>query len=339
MSKVLIVTGGTGGHIFPAEVVRDYVRSFCSDVKFIIGGVPKVKTHADYYFRAYPLMGTNIKEKIIFLFNSFIGILQSTIIILKEKPRVVLAFGSYASLPFLISTCITKIPFFLFEQNSIPGGTVRIFSKLSKGVFISFKQTSKYLKKRSFYVGGLIKRRKIIPREQAEENIGIKPGERKVILFMGGSQGAKRLIEVALKFSYMFDEFYVLILAGKFYDEFKDLNRYHNLRIYPFREDIENFYSVSDYVVSRAGSSTIYELIYYRRKAILVPYPYAAFDHQKINAEFARTMGIFEVVDEKNLTPEILREKIMLLDKKKGDFFKFDRTEEKIKEVLKCYLF
>ncbi|MEN3046188.1 MAG: UDP-N-acetylglucosamine--N-acetylmuramyl-(pentapeptide) pyrophosphoryl-undecaprenol N-acetylglucosamine transferase [Candidatus Hydrothermales bacterium] len=338
MVKVFIVTGGTGGHIFPAIEVRDFLENMKIKTYLIIS--PKAhfnkKIAYDYKFDSAPLELKNITH---FLYNLY-KILKSTVfafyLILKLRPNFIFVFGSYASSPFFVPSLITGKKIFVFEQNSIPGLITRFFSKFAHRIFISFRETEKFLKKKCIFLGNPIRELKEIPKEEARKILRI-PENKETVLFLGGSQGAKKLIELSYLYSKLKDGT-VLVMAGKLFDEYREKLKGENFFLFPFRDDIEIFYSASDIVVSRAGSGAVFEILKLKKKAIFIPYPYAKDNHQYYNALFAKNYGTLKVIEEEKIDPNTLKNEIEDLLKKKDEFKELPNWKEVLKKELKiCF--
>jgi len=338
MVRVFIITGGTGGHIFPAIEVKKYLDKL--NIKTYLGVSTKNKNifniNFDFTFESAPFKGQGFKNIIKNLTKIIKGTITAFIYMIDKKPDAVFIFGSFASFPFFIPSLILKKKIFVFEQNSIPGLVTRIFSKFSKKIFVSFKETEKFLKKKCIFLGNPVRDINLLSKKETLSKLGIPSGNR-TILFMGGSQGAKKLIEIAHEYSKIKED-NVIVLAGKFYDEFKEKFKNKNFFIFPFREDIESFYSVADIVVSRAGAGAVFELLKIKKKAILIPFPYATSNHQYFNALFAKKMGTFRIILEKGLTPEKLLKEIDKLYKEKEKNTPLPDWKKILKkEILECF--
>ncbi|MEN3043885.1 MAG: UDP-N-acetylglucosamine--N-acetylmuramyl-(pentapeptide) pyrophosphoryl-undecaprenol N-acetylglucosamine transferase [Candidatus Hydrothermales bacterium] len=340
MVKVFVITGGTGGHIFPAIEVRNFLENLKIKTYLIVSpktDFNKIITY-NYRFDSAPLELKNLK---VFLFNLY-KILKSTIfafyLTLKIKPNFMFIFGSYASFPFFIPALITGRKIFVFEQNSIPGLVTKIFSKFSHKILISFRETEKFLKKKCIFLGNPTRELKEISKIEARKLLKI-PENKRTLLFLGGSQGAKKLIELSYSYSKLQDDT-VLVIAGKFFNEYVEKLAGENFFLFPFREDIEIFYSASDIVISRAGSGAVFEMLKLRKKAIFIPFPHAKNNHQYYNALFAKNYGTFKLIKEDNINPYLLKCEVDNLFKEKEEFKKLPNWKEVLKrELKKCSLF
>ncbi len=337
MAEVFIVTGGTGGHIFPAIEVKKVLEKMNIKTILCISSKDFLKIEHDFKFDSAPFKGENKIKIIKNILKILKGIVQSFIYTLKYKPKSIFIFGSYASFPFLIPSVFLNKKIFVFEQNSIPGLTTRIFSKFAYKIFISFEQTRNYLKKRCIFIGNPIREFKLKSKEEAGRELNLDVKNKNIILFIGGSQGAKKLIEIAFKYSEITQNL-VLVLAGKHFNEFSNKMKTGNLIIFPFRQDMENFYSIADIVVSRCGAGTIFELLKLRKKGILIPYPYAADNHQYYNALFAAKMGTFVIIKESKLNIHNLDKAINSLLFRKAEFKELPDWKKIIKKEVRSVI-
>ncbi len=355
MSKVLIIAGGkTGGHFFPGLAVAEEFKELVPEGKVYFfgtkGGIEeKIVPETPFElvtFEAKGFEGASITRKASSLLSLLSSVPKAAALIRKIKPLAVLGVGSYSSIPTCLAAYILKVPLFIHEQNSIPGLANRLLSKISRKVFLSFKRTYELVpKNKAILTGNPVRKTFLRDIEKAERN-----REPFSILFLGGSQGARGINRIAMLVS--------RILGGKcqimhqtgerFYrmvkDEYKKLGV--NAEIFPFSENIGVYFKRSHLVISRAGASTIFELSASRRTSLLVPFPLAARNHQLHNAfEMVETGGA-SMVEERNLTPELVVEEVEFLRKNpnirkereqlSGKLFKKDAQKKIIREILEC---
>ncbi|MEO0255106.1 MAG: UDP-N-acetylglucosamine--N-acetylmuramyl-(pentapeptide) pyrophosphoryl-undecaprenol N-acetylglucosamine transferase [candidate division WOR-3 bacterium] len=338
MVKIFIITGGTGGHIFPALEVKKFLESlnFKTYLLASLKDDTDFNINFDFKFDSAPFKGQNFKKIFLNIFKILKGTFQSFLFILKINPHMIFIFGSYASFPFFIPSLLMRKKIFVFEQNSIPGVVTKIFSKFSNKIFVSFKETEKFLRKKCILLSNPVRNLKLIPREEARRILNI-PLDKRTILFLGGSQGAKKLIELSHKYSEITDDT-ILTLAGKFYEEYKEKLKRENFYLFPFRNDMENFYSACDVVVSRSGAGAVFEILKIKKKAIFIPFPYAADNHQHYNALFAKRYGTFKILIEEKVDPFILKKEIDEIFKEKENFKELPDWRKILKrEIKSCY--
>ncbi len=314
--KILIGGGGTGGHFFPALALIEesrrrgietlYVGAKRGIEKRLEGEIQGEKVFLD----VLPLRGRGIKDRL----KAVISYIRSTAYLYSTAegglPTVV--FGGYCSVPSSLSAVIRRSPLFVHEQNSVPSMTNRLFSGFAKKVFITFEHTRRFFKGQKVIKTGIPVRESLLKERmekgRAKERLGIDPSST-AILFMGGSQGAVFINELALEFAKREREEVILLSGTRDYQRLKDTEKdIPNLRIYPFRKDMGYIYSAVDMAVCRAGAGTITELSLFGVPAVLIPYPYSAGDHQVWNAREIESLGGGITLLQKETTAQRLRE-------------------------------
>ncbi len=335
--KVIISTGGTGGHIFPALRIKEKLLQENFDTILLIGGKAKIPLKEKRtVIKAAPFMGKNFPRAFINTFINIYGTLQA-LKFLTRNPFPVVATGSYASFPVLASAFIKKIPYFLLEQNSIPGRVNRMFSGNATLNFISFEKAVKHLKGRKIFTGNPLREFKEVGRKDARKKLGIEL-DRKVILIFGGSQGSKFLNDLTVQISKEMKNFKFILISGvDKYDSIKNKIQ-DNVIAFPFYNDMETLYSASDIAITRAGGVTLYELLYFGLPSLLIPFPHASDNHQLYNAiEVKEKYGFFEVLEEKDVKTQKVIDILKKLFKKQGKKVKF-LAENKITYEIKKYM-
>ncbi|HPB33980.1 MAG TPA: UDP-N-acetylglucosamine--N-acetylmuramyl-(pentapeptide) pyrophosphoryl-undecaprenol N-acetylglucosamine transferase [Caldisericia bacterium] len=335
--KILISTGGTGGHIYPALIIGKYLKENDIDIFYTIGKREReieILKESNEKFINLPIGAPSDK---LFYFQIFISLFKSFSIIKREKPDKVFAFGSYVSFPILFIARLLKIPYYLHEQNSIPGKVIKNFSKKAEKVFISFYESKNYLNSNNIVMSGMPVREKIgkIDKDEAFKRFNLKDNKMTFLLF-GGSGGSKFLLDLVKEFE---DEFFKLNLQGiiikgnvKINQEFK-----FDSVVLDYINDIEYAYGASDFVISRGGASTIWEIIYSKKPAIVIPIKNS--EHQNKNCELIKNykIGVIFKEDDKDNFPKILNEFMKNLDEYKKNFTEFPFPDTKsiiLKEIL-----
>lgn len=299
--KVLVAVGGTGGHIYPAQALAEQLLRDKDKIEVLfVGGDLKSNPYFDHNAFASESIDCAKLDKshiIRTLMNggkAIKGVFQAIRIIKNFKPDLVVGFGSYHTFPLLTAASLLSVPFVLHESNAIPGKVNKLFSKRAISTGVQFSETCHYLKGKSLEVnmplragyaknfGSLIK---------AREYFGLDP-DKVTFLVFGGSQGALAInthfcgamIELTQKTS----NFQIIHLTGdpvvsrevkKVYDSLDILSCTRE-----FESKMDLAYQAADLAISRAGASTIAELIEYELPSILIPYPFATDDHQTKNA-------------------------------------------------------
>lgn len=296
--RVLIMAGGTGGHIIPALTVAKSLLEKNAKVRWLgtaTGLEAKLVNQNQIPMSFINIQGvrsSGIKRKITVIPNLLRAILQAQRVIREFDPDLVMGFGGFVSGPGAIAALLARKPLFLHEQNSIPGITNRYLSRFATQLFQAFPNT---FTKTALTVGNPVRREILqLPAPQLRR-IGEDAAVR--LLVLGGSQGAACLNEVVpdaiAKISSQYRPV-VWHIAG----EGKVLatqQRYQHLgveaRIDSFIEDMASAYSWADVVLCRSGALTVAELAAVGVASILVPFPYAVDDHQRKNAEFLSKNG------------------------------------------------
>lgn len=280
MSNILITTGGTGGHIYPALAVADKLKEKGHNVIFV-GTIHRMEKdlipEKNYVFYGLDILPLRSFKSIMKLFK---GIFEAKKIIKKEKIDIVIGFGNYISLPSLIAGKLAKKDIYLQEQNVKMGMANKLFITFCKKIFLAFSETKKFLseknQKKCIVTGNPLRDDfYTITKEKAREELKIS-SEEKVILIMGGSLGAKNINEVVLSKLDLFNQEKINVFwaTGKaLYEEInskiEDKNR---INIAPYFENPSIIMAASDLIICRAGASTISEIIQLSKPSILIPY-------------------------------------------------------------------
>ncbi len=333
MKKVFIAGGGTGGHFYPALSLAEYLHEKDFSITYI-GAKRGIEGKKEFPFGDKILLDIKgVRGKGLFgKVSSALGLIKNSLyvrkILKKEKPDFVLCFGGYASLPLGLAAALSNIPLYIHEQNSVPSYTNKLLSFFSKKIFITFEYSKRFFLKRKTLLTGMplrktLKERLDITKEEARKEIGLDIN-RKTILIFGGSQGAKKLTEIALKAAEKLPDISFILITGKNSDVEKPSK---NMIVYKYFEDIGLLYKACDVVVSRAGAGTVSEVLLFGKYTIFIPYPYAASNHQYFNVKWLAEQKLADILEEKDLTEDIFLEKL----EKALKIFK--EKEEKIKNL------
>lgn len=361
-NNVYFVTGGgTGGHIYPALAVADALSENAKI--YYIGNKRNMEfelaTKKGYKFLHVGISGMprKLNPKIFYWGIKLIrAILYSIRYIKKYKPRAVFATGGYVSAPMIFACIITKTPYMMHDCDAMPGLVTRRLSKRAKFVSLAFENAKKFIPNRHVITTGNPIRSAFysLTKEEARINLGLK--NKLTLTIMGGSQGAKSInntvIEVLKEFSQDKDIQIVFQTGKKNYTDiieklkliYPGWEQNANLIIRPYFEDMISVLKSSDIVLSRAGSLSLSEICASDVASILVPYPHAAANHQRINAKYLLNLGACVYIEDKELDPNKLRDvinilienpiKMEYLKQNSSYLAKFDATE-KIVECIK----
>lgn len=323
--KILVVTGASGGHIFPALSFLDALKDRYKDVDTLLA-LPKRSQKYNIIpdnYNAHYISIANIKlsfdSRFFFdLLKFFKGSLESLILILGFRPDAVVGFGSLVSIPLVLLAWIFRIRTLIHEQNVIPGRANRFLAKFSDRIAISFEETKNYFKgssRKVVFTGNPIRREfKRIDKNKALDFFGLS-SDGFTILVMGGSIGSHSInTGFASAISKIRDKakFQIIHLIGyKDYDllknSYKDLGI--NARLFNFLKEMEYAYSVCDLVICRAGATTVTEIIFFGLPAIIIPYP-LAYQHQVSNARFLENKGCAIIIKDSELDNGIFSQTI-----------------------------
>ncbi len=334
--KVVFTGGGTGGHIFPLVSIIQELKKIVPEESLEIYYIGPQDKHSKeqmekeagkvrYIYtgkmRRYSGIQTKLQNIVDIFFRTPLGIIQSFFYLYIFAPDLVFGKGGHGSLPVILTAKIFQIPIILHESDIIAGATNQFLEKFSSETFVSFPKTEKINAKKMFVVGNPIRREVLAgDKEKAKEIFNLK-GERPVILIIGGSQGSERINDLFLSASTGFLEHYsVLHQCGEanYKQVFAEANAtikeelrkdYHVLPFFN-GEQLAHAYALADIVVSRAGSSSIFEIAATENAGVFLPLPEAAQDHQVKNAYAYSSTGAAVVFEEENLSPHFFLEKI-----------------------------
>jgi UDP-N-acetylglucosamine--N-acetylmuramyl-(pentapeptide) pyrophosphoryl-undecaprenol N-acetylglucosamine transferase len=327
--RLLVAGGGTGGHLFPGLALAEEVKTrhpkndvmFVGTTRGLEGRVVPKAGFALEFIDVGPLKGQG-------LFGLFKGLLrlpkalfQSLRILGKFDPDVVVGVGGYASGPVLVAAWLKGIPTAIQEQNALPGLTNKLLGKIVKACFICFEEARPAFPARTVHLLGNPIRGAFLEIYLHEK----VPDERLSILVTGGSQGAHGLnLPVAeaverlapelgkrLKVVHQTGEKDAAAIAGR-YASLAGTGA--ELTAQPFIDEMAKAYGAADLLVCRAGATTIAELTVCKKPAVLVPFPFAADDHQTVNGRAMVAAGAAILIPEKELTGEGLAKELRALD-------------------------
>ena len=328
MKKILITTGGTGGHVIPAKIIKEHLKNnfeiyystdlrglkyLSSDInKTIIIDTPRFNFSFYLPFRLIKLMYL---------------ILQSILFLKKEKIEKVISIGGYMSLPIIIGAKILGLTILLLEPNLVLGRGNRFFLNFSKKIFCYSNKLSNFPKK-NFHKIELIK--PLVSKAFYELKKTKDINNKFCFLISGGSQGAQIfddlikdiMIDISKTFS-------IKVIQQTSIENIKKLKNFYDSKnienkIFNFDENFINLINMSDLCITRAGATSLAEISILNKPFIAIPLPSAKDNHQMKNAQFYEEMGCCWVLDQRNLKKEklskiilnILKDKTDLIDKK-----------------------
>lgn len=330
--RIILTGGGTGGHIFPLIAVARKLRILArergiEDIKFLYVG-PKFDTVVEEVFKR-----EGIDQKYILaskirryasLFNLIdvikfpFSITQALWVLFWNMPDAIFSKGGYGSFPVMFAGWIFMIPSrVIHESDSVPGIANKLAAHFAKRIGVAFSCAALKFPVDKTAVVGLPVREDLCNQDIKRARLFFDiQSDRKVILVTGGSQGSKRINDAILKaLPHLLAKYEVIHIAGILnYEEVKkragafiDSSPWFYYHLYPFlTEEIKLAFSLADIVITRGGASFIFEIASCKKPSIIIPLPNSAQDHQRKNAyEYAKS-GATIVMEEDNVTPNLL---------------------------------
>lgn len=299
--KIIISGGGTGGHIFPAIAIANALKARVPNIQVLFIGAEDKMEMEKVPAAGYPIEGLWISgfqrslsfRNLLFPVKLVVSLFKAWRIIKKFKPDAVIGVGGFASGPTLRAAIFAGIPTLIQEQNSYPGITNKILSKKVNRICVAYEGMEKYFPQEKIILTGNPVRQDIQnienKRARAFEFFNLSP-DKKTLLVIGGSLGAKTINETMAAHLDVFpkNDIQLIWQTGKsFYPAAQAAVKPYEkegIITFDFLNRMEYAYAAADVVVSRAGASSVSELCVVKRPAVLIPYPYAAEDHQTKNA-------------------------------------------------------
>jgi len=332
----VIAGGGTGGHLFPGMAIAEAFveREKGNEVLFIgtergiearilPGGRFPLRT-----IKVKPIKGRSLLERVKAIWSLPMAISEAFSILRKFQPQLVLGVGGYASGPTLLAAFFLGIKRAIQEQNVMPGMTNRILKWFSQRIFVSFEEAKEYFPdKKTVVTGNPIRKEFFASLKKDKEKM--KEKGRFTLLVFGGSAGAHRInqamIEALDHLQGIKSSLKIIHQTGK--EDLDFVSKAYREKgfdalVGPFFEDIATSYQISDLVICRSGASTVAELAICGKAALLIPYPYAAHNHQLINAKKLVDLGAARMILDQELNGGRMAQTILHL---------YDHPEERIR--------
>jgi UDP-N-acetylglucosamine--N-acetylmuramyl-(pentapeptide) pyrophosphoryl-undecaprenol N-acetylglucosamine transferase len=378
--RILFTGGGTGGHIFPIIAVKRELDKIVNGLEAQHGkDLPKVFLEGEYKF-----VGGNIKEKremlerekiktkqilspkwrryfsiknFLDIFKVRFALLQALFLVWGFMPDAIFSKGGPGSVFIIMVGWLYRVPVIIHESDSVPGKTNKFSARFSKKIALSFKETTPFAPPQKMIFTGQPVRQFLLEgsKERAKDTFKLT-SERKVILIIGGSQGAKQINLVFVDAIYKYIKDYEIIHScGK--NNFKELQLltrallkkkqrkfYH---LYPAlgEEKLKDAYSAADLIISRAGAGSLFEISAVSKPSIIIPLAGSASDHQTYNAQIFGQEGCGIIIETQNVSPNIvfLTAKDLLENEKKAQklidackkFYKPDAAQKIAETIIK----
>ncbi|PZO30722.1 MAG: undecaprenyldiphospho-muramoylpentapeptide beta-N-acetylglucosaminyltransferase [Flavobacteriaceae bacterium] len=297
--KFIVSGGGTGGHIYPAIAIANELKSRFPDAEFLfVGAKDKMEMQkvpqAGYKIEGLWIAGLQRKltvQNMMFPFKLISSLWKSRQIINKFKPDVVIGTGGFASGPLLQVANSRNIPTLVQEQNSYPGITNKLLSKKANKICVAYDNLERFFPKEKIVVTGNPVREDLLnienKKEEAIAHFNLDRNK-KTLLVLGGSLGARRINQLIEKeiYNIVSKDIQVIWQCGKFYiNEYKHFSDGKNVQVLDFIDRMDLVYAAADFVISRAGASSVSELCLVGKPTIFIPSPNVAEDHQTKNAK------------------------------------------------------
>ncbi len=310
--KIAIAGGGTGGHISPAIAVAEIILEEYPGAAVDFIATPRPVDRRMYkQFEGMvhtlnpPRIDRGISDRFLFPIRAIRSFFRARSLLRRLGSSVLFSTGGYSSFFPVVAARSLGIPSLIHESNSIPGRANRLAATFACRILVGFESASSQFKKSVILTGNPVRPTlKRIEMKEARNHLGV-PAESTVILFLGGSQGAKAISDIALKVP---EGVHSLLQCGSRDKERVMLESRGNSRItvVDFVDNPALLYSAADIAVARSGAMTTAELSWFRIPSIYIPYPYAADNHQKWNAASIVQMGGALEIDQDGLGSDVL---------------------------------
>lgn len=364
-----ITGGGTGGHIYPAIAVCDALKKDPQTAEVFYVGNPKNLEFDIAQRNGYKFLGVNVSgmprkfnfKLLKWIFKLQIAIFKAIFYVKKYRPDAVFGTGGYVSAPALFAAEMCGVPFMIHDSDAQPGIVSKYIAPKAKCVSLAFESSKQFIKSEHVEVNGnpIRDEFKTLTKEQARANLGIQ--NKLTLCIMGGSQGAKSInnaaVEILHELSSKYDLQIILQTGKKNYEKalirlkeiYPEIENDKNIIVKPYFDDMVTVLKATDIAVSRAGSMSIFELCASAVAPILIPYPHAAADHQRKNANFMVQKRAALYLEDADTTKDTLLiaieqlldnpEKLATIQQNTFALAKLDATAnivKQLKDIIKC---
>lgn len=316
---ILFAGGGTGGHLYPAIAIAEEIKKLEPNARIgFVGTKHKIEARVvpqkGFEFFTIWISGFSRRLRVgnlLFPVKVVVSLFQSFFLMTKLKPDIVVGTGGYVCGPVLFVASLMNIPTVVHESNSYPGVTTRLLAERVTKVFITFDETKHWLSRnaRTEHVGN--------PTRDALSGVTREEGcayfnlsaKKKTVFVFGGSLGAASINRVmpAVVDNAIKNDYQIIWQTGESnWQSASAVQKHDNIKVMKYVDRMELAYSAADIVVSRSGATTLAELTRLGKPAILVPYPYAAANHQELNAKTMVDAGAALMIPDKDLNDKLL---------------------------------
>lgn len=332
--RVIIAGGGTGGHLFPGLALAEEIRRRDDSAEVVFVGTEhgieaRIIPREGYPLKFLPaegFVGGSLIKKTRAAVKFLMAMFNARSILREVDPDIVIGVGGYASGAIVLMAHLQSFPTLIHEQNSVPGLTNRLLGKVVRGVCVTYQESiTSFPMGKAYLTGNPIRPRILKGEREAACRLFSLDGKLFTVLVFGGSSGARAInrtmVDALNHLTDLRDNVQFLHQTGdKDYDDIRESYRKAGVRgtVAPFIYQMAEAYAVADVVISRAGATTLAELTAIGKPAILIPYPYAAGNHQEFNAVKLREMGAAFMISERELGGEVLAGRIRELYENEG---------------------
>jgi UDP-N-acetylglucosamine--N-acetylmuramyl-(pentapeptide) pyrophosphoryl-undecaprenol N-acetylglucosamine transferase len=325
--RVVIAGGGTGGHLFPGiAIAQEFLaKNAETSVLFVGTGKPfEISILSEIGFAhkritAEGFKGRGVWNQLVSISKIPKGIIESILILKGFQPDIVIGVGGYSAGPLVMGARLLGIKIVLHEQNILPGITNRILSRFADRIYVSFEETIMGVSPKKIRFTGNPVRKEIVQCAETLKNTDIMASNKKkkfTILILGGSQGAHSInmaLLDALEYLENKEDISLVHQTGA-QDETQVKRRYDEHGIEndtrAFFKEMACQYQRADLIICRAGATTVAEIKAVGKGVIFIPFPFAADNHQVLNARSLEEAGAAKMILEKDLSGKVLAERI-----------------------------
>lgn len=325
-----ITGGGTGGHIYPAIAIAEALRKDETTKNIYYIGNPNNLEYGivkKAHFKFLPIKVSGMPRKIGLDFIKWgieleLANWKALYYLWRFKPDAILGTGGYVSAPALMASNLTKTPYMIHDCDAQPGMVSKFVAPMAKQVSLAFEDSASYIRSNNISINGnpIREQFKTLTKEEARQNMNLE--NKTTITIMGGSQGAKSIDEATVQcLKQIFEKYDVQVIfqtGAKHYENtlkalenvYPEFEHNKNLILKPYFDDMVTALKATDIAISRAGSLSLSEICACGIAPILIPYPYAAADHQRKNANSLLNKDACLYLEDKETTGETLLEKL-----------------------------
>ena len=320
--KVVIAGGGTGGHLFPGIALAKELKrnDMTIEITFIgtkQGIESRVLPREGFKLKTIMssgLLGKRGLNRWVSWSKLPVGAAQSMVFLIRNRPNLVVGIGGYVSAPLVFSAWLLRIPILIHEQNAFPGMANKWLGKIADKVAVSYKESKQFFSKKKVEVtGNMIHEKLCQPREEFPPPLKQPFG----LLILGGSQGAHSInmamVEALDLLSDRKERLHITHQTGD--ADYENVKKQYaakgfSANVMSFVTDMPMRYRLASLVICRSGATTLAEITAAGKVSFLIPFPYAANNHQEHNARIIETAGAGEVILDKEISGERIAKSI-----------------------------